>query len=381
MQFKQRLATCPQLMNIEIVRHTKDDPYVTISGRWLQAWVVMTMNRNDLRKIDLNLLIVFETLMQEHNLTRTGEKLFLCQSAISAALNRLRQYFDDPLFIRMGRAMEPTSRAVEIYASLTPALDSMSVALGRMSEFDPATSSTIFRIGLSDDVEYALFPALLKQLRNEAPSISIVIRRTDQYLAASQLSTGEVSLGVCYSRDLPANAKSKVLRSIRPTVLSSSTHARPLDLDEFCSRPHISVSLKGDMCDDIDRALQAIGLERRTVLAVPQYSALTTLIEGTDMIAVVPEYVAHAMTQQGELHATPLPLVLPSHDLSMSWSGTLDNDPGERWLRSRISLYLSEQNAATADIRTTSSITHRQQSMSHTRVSAGRAALHMVREA
>lgn len=341
----------------------------------------MKMNRNDLRKIDLNLLIVFETLMQEHNLTRTGEKLFLCQSAISAALNRLRQYFDDPLFIRMGRTMEPTSRAVEIYASLTPALDSMSVALSKMNEFDPATSSTTFRIGLSDDVEYALLPGLLSKLRVEAPNISLVIRRTDQYLAASQLSTGEVSLGVCYSRDLPANAKSKVLRSIRPTVLSSSTYSRPLDLDEFCSRPHISVSLNGDMCDDIGRALQAIGLERRTVLAVPQYSALTMLIEGTDMIAVVPEYVAQTMTRHGELRATPLPLVLPSLDLSMSWSGTLDNDPGERWLRSRISLYLSEQNAATGDIRSIPSITHHQQSMSHNRVSGGRAALHVVREA
>lgn len=339
------------------------------------------MNRNDLRKIDLNLLIVFETLMQEHNLTRTGEKLFLCQSSISAALNRLRQYFDDPLFIRLGRAMEPTCRAIEIYASLTPALDSMAVALGRMSEFDPATSSTIFRIGLSDDVEYALLPGLLSQLRVEAPNVGLVIRRTDQYLASSQLSTGEVSLGVCYSRDLPANAKSKVLRSIRPTVLSSSTYSRSLDLDEFCSRPHISVSLKGDMCDDIDKALQAIGLERRTVLAIPQYSALKILIEGTDMVAVVPEYVAQTMTQQGDLRETPLPMVLPSLNLSMSWSGTLNNDPGERWLRSRISLYLSEQNTATGDMRSKPSITHRQQSIPHTRASAERAALHMLREA
>lgn len=341
----------------------------------------MTMNRNDLRKIDLNLLIVFETLMQEHNLTRTGEKLFLCQSAISAALNRLRQYFDDPLFIRIGRAMEPTSRAIEIHASLTPALDSMAVALGGMSEFDPATSSTIFRIGLSDDVEYALLPGLLSQLRVEAPNIGLVVRRTDHYQASNQLSTGEVSLGICYSRDLPANAKSKVLRSIRPTVLSSSNYSRPLDLDEFCNRPHISVSLKGNMCDEIDSALRAMGLERRTILAVPQYSALKSLIEGTDLVAVVPEYVAKIMTQQGDLRATPLPMVLPSLDLSMSWTGTLDNDPGERWLRSRISMHLGEQSAAIGDIRLKSSITHRQQGMSHTRASTGRAALHVLREA
>lgn len=183
----------------------------------------MTMNRNDLRKIDFSLLIVFETLMHERNLTRAGEKLFLCQSAISASLNRLRQFFDDPLFIRMGRTMEPTSRAFEIQLTLTPALDNMAAALSNVSEFDPTTSTNVFRIGLSDDVEYSLLPGLLRQLRMEAPQVSFVVRRTDHSLLANQLATGEVSLGVCHSRELPANAKRKFLRSIRPTVLSANT--------------------------------------------------------------------------------------------------------------------------------------------------------------
>lgn len=90
--------------------------------------------------------------------------LFLCQSAISASLNRLRQFFDDPLFIRMGRTMEPTSRAFEIQLTLTPALDNMAAALSNVSEFDPTTSTNVFRIGLSDDVEYSLLPGLLRQL-------------------------------------------------------------------------------------------------------------------------------------------------------------------------------------------------------------------------
>ena len=130
------------------------------------------MNRNDLRRVDLNLLIVFETLMHERSVTRAAEKLFLGQPAISAALSRLRGLFDDPLFVRTGRSMEPSARAVEIFALLSPALDSISTAVSRAADFDPATSTAVFRIGLSDDVEFALLPQLLKRLRAEAPDLS-----------------------------------------------------------------------------------------------------------------------------------------------------------------------------------------------------------------
>ncbi|BFT63491.1 LysR substrate-binding domain-containing protein [Pseudomonas moorei] len=310
------------------------------------------MNRNDLRKIDFSLLIVFETLMHERNLTRAGEKLFLCQSAISASLNRLRQFFDDPLFIRMGRTMEPTSRAFEIQLSLTPALDTMTAALGSISEFDPETSASVFRIGLSDDVEYSLLPGLLRQLRIEAPQVTFVVRRTDHTMLANQLSTGEVSLGVCHSRELPANAKRKFLRSSRPTILSTSSMAGALDLNEYCNRPHISVSVSGESSDYIDRALGSIGRQRQVALSVSQYSALRTLLEDTDMLAVVPDYVAKAMTRQGGFRADPVPMSLPALDLSMSWSATLDNDSGERWLRSRFSHYLSEKSVTLGTIKT-----------------------------
>ena len=92
------------------------------------------MNRNDLRRVDLNLLIVFETLMHERSVTRAAEKLFLGQPAISAALARLRTLFDDPLFVRTGRSMEPSARAQEIFALLSPALDSISTAISRAAD-------------------------------------------------------------------------------------------------------------------------------------------------------------------------------------------------------------------------------------------------------
>ncbi|KPA98666.1 LysR family transcriptional regulator [Pseudomonas asplenii] len=303
------------------------------------------MNRNDLRRVDLNLLIVFETLMHERSVTRAAEKLFLGQPAISAALSRLRNLFDDPLFVRTGRSMEPSARAEEIFALLSPALDSISTAVSRAAEFDPATSTQVFRIGLSDDVEFALLPQLLKRLRAEAPGIVLVVRRVNYLLIPAKLSSGEISIGVCYTSDLPANAKRKVLRRSSPKVLRADTMPGPLTLDDFCSRPHALVSFAGDLSGFIDTELEKLDRKRHVVLAVPQFNGLGTLISGTDIIATIPDYTADALTAAGGVRAEDPPIPVQSFELHMAWRGSQDNDPGERWLRSRIQMFCGDPDS------------------------------------
>ncbi|AVI84751.1 MULTISPECIES: LysR substrate-binding domain-containing protein [Pseudomonas syringae group] len=300
------------------------------------------MNRNDLRRVDLNLLIVFETLMHERSVTRAAEKLFLGQPAISAALSRLRGLFDDPLFVRTGRSMEPTARATEIFALLSPALDSISTAVSRASEFDPATSTSVFRIGLSDDVEFALLPTLLKRLRSEAPGIVLVVRRVNYILMPPLLASGEISVGVSYTQDLPANAKRKVLRRSNPQLLRADSIPGPLSLDDFCARPHALVSFAGDLSGFIDEHLEKLERKRHVVLAVPQFNGLATLLTGTDIIATVPDYAAQVLTAAGGVRSEDLPIETRTFELHMAWRGAQDNDPGERWLRSRIQMFFGD---------------------------------------
>ena len=303
------------------------------------------MNRNDLRRLDLNLLIVFETLMHERSVTRAAEKLFLGQPAISAALSRLRSLFDDPLFVRTGRSMEPTARAQEIFALLSPALDSISTAVSRASEFDPATSTAVFRIGLSDDVEFALLPALLRRLRVEAPGVVLVVRRTNYLLMPNLLASGEISVGVSYTEELPANAKRKALRHTRHRLLRADAVPGPMSLDTYCARPHVLVSFAGDLNGFIDDQLQTMGRSRKIVLAVPQFNGLGTLLAGTDLVAVVPDYTAAALTAAGGLRAEELPLEAQGFELSMAWRGAQDADPAERWLRARIQMFFGDPDS------------------------------------
>jgi LysR family transcriptional activator of mexEF-oprN operon len=219
--------------------------------------------------------------------------------------------------------MEPTARAIEIFGLLSPALDSISTAVSRAADFDPATSTAVFRIGLSDEVEFALLPSLLKRLRSEAPGIVLVVRRTNYILMPALLSSGEISIGVSYTDDLPANAKRKVLRRSKPKLLRADTMPGPITLDDFCARPHALVSFAGDLGGFIDEHLEKIGRKRHVVLAVPQFNGLATLIAGTDIVATVPDYAAAVLTAAGGVRSQ-------------------DNDPGERWLRSRIQMFFGD---------------------------------------
>lgn len=304
------------------------------------------MNRNDLRRADINLLVVFETLMHERNVTRVGEKLFLCQGTISSSLGRLRLMFNDPLFIRTGRVMEPTARAEEIHARLAPALDGIAVALSCAQTFDPLTSCEEFHIGLSDDVEYALLPGLMKHLRYAAPNITLVVRRVDHRQLPQLLTSGEISVGTSVVQDLPASAHCKRLRPMQPMVLRTGSSARPLTLDDFCTKPHVVVSSMGSVTDDVDYALSLVGRQRKVVLAVPQFSALPALLADSDMLAIVPEYVAEAMVRLDGITAEYAPMKLPTSDLSMAWRGASHNDPRETWLRACLHRYFGQQQAS-----------------------------------
>ncbi|MBI6752360.1 LysR family transcriptional regulator [Pseudomonas syringae] len=306
------------------------------------------MNRNELRKADINLMVVFETLMQERNVTRAAEKLFLGQPTISAALNRLRSLLNDPLFIRVGHRMEPTARAHEILKHLTPALDAMSTALSLTTDFDASVSKMTFRIGLTDDVEFGLLPAMLKAIRLEAPGVVIVVKHVDYLNISEVLMSGDITVGVCLTRELPANAKRKTLRNVQPRMVRADKPASPMSLDEYCSRPHVVVSHVASVNSFSDEWLTALGRKRQVVLSVPQFATLPALMAGTDMISGLSDYAAKAMSALGLLYDEPLPFPTPGLDLSMTWLSVMDSDPAERWLRSRIEEFMGERQEAPA---------------------------------
>jgi LysR family transcriptional activator of mexEF-oprN operon len=295
------------------------------------------MPERGLNRIDLNLLTVFATLMEERSVTRAGQRLGLSQPATSGALNRLREAFRDPLFIRTGRAFEPTARALEIMERIGPALAAMQAALAPAIPFDPGTDARHFRIGCSDEAAIPLLPALTCVLRRDAPNCTLTVRHADYRSAPELLASGEVSMVVGYVEDdLPANAKRRRLVEGRFVVLRADPATEPITLDAYCARSHALVTYRGDLSGIMDDTLARLGRSRRVVLGLTGFALLPLVLAGTDMLATVPDIVAETLAAHGGLRIDPTPFPAPASPVLLAWRGATDADPAERWLRNAI---------------------------------------------
>jgi LysR family transcriptional activator of mexEF-oprN operon len=294
------------------------------------------MNRRELRNVDLALLVCFEAMMIDRNVTRVAKKLCVGQPSVSSSLKRLRSIFDDPLFIRVGHTMEPTARAYELSRFLTPGLDAMSKALSLTEAFDPACSDRVFRIGLTDDVEFTLMPRLIRAVRIEAPQVTLIVQHADYHRLPDQLISGDISIGICQTRELPANAKRRALRSLQYRVLRDGKDTEPLDIDEYCARPHVAVSQSANTVSYLDKQLAELGRKRRVVLSVPRYSSLPAILRDSDLIATIPDFAATSIADAFGLRSVAPPFAIPGGSLSLSWLSNTDGDPAERWLRGKI---------------------------------------------
>ena len=151
-------------------------------------------------------------------------------------------------------------------------------------------------------------------------------------------------MGVCYTEELPANAKRKVLRRPKPMLLRADSIPGRLSMEDYCSRPHAMVSFAGDLNGYIDEELALHGCKRKVVLAVPQFNGLASLLAGTDIIATVPDYAAAALAANGGVRAEPCPSRPARLELSMAGAAPR-HDPAERWLRSRIQMFVGDPDS------------------------------------
>jgi LysR family transcriptional activator of mexEF-oprN operon len=298
---------------------------------------------SSLRRLDLNLLPVFVALMRERSVTRAGRSVFLSQPATSAALARLRETFRDELFIRSGRALEPTPRAEALMAELGPALLTIAGTLSGATPFDPAEDARTFRVGWSDDVAIAAMP-LLARLRSTAPHCRLVIRSANFATIPAMLASGEIGTAVGFMNDdLPATARQRVLRRGGFRVLRDAA-TPPVDLDAYCTRPHVLVTARGDLTGFADASLEKLGRSRQVVLGLPDFGLLWRVLVGSDLLCTVSDALADILMEkinERGLAADPLPFPSPDSVVRMAWRAALDQDPGEIWLRGQIAAVLS----------------------------------------
>lgn len=298
--------------------------------------MMLNINENDFRKVDLNLLLVFSSLLKERSVTLAAKRLFLGQPAVSAALSRLRGVFADPLFVRTAKGMEPTARALQLAGQLAPAMEIIHGTIFGNPRFDPASAERTFLLGMPDSIEVALAPSLIERLQREAPRVRIVIRLAGRDEGLPLIDSGEMDLGISrfpeisswhHQEDLYEEGYACLFDGARLGISS------PVSLEEYLAHPHLLMSFKGDFEGVVDAALKRVHRRRRVVLSTTRFSTLPFILKQTAAIATLPTSMAKRCAEAFSLSLSPAPLKIETFTISMLWHARSDQDPGHIWLR------------------------------------------------
>lgn len=300
----------------------------------------------NLRRVDLNLLVAFDALMQTRHVGRAGALLGLGQPAMSAALGRLRVLFGDDLLVRQGGAMAPTDRALQIAPEVRLLLDRIGVLVSEPEGFDAATSARHFRLRLSDLLASLLLPDLLRRIERSAPGIAIEIRHLAPEETADALERGELDLAISADLPVPKSVRDAALFPDRLSILVGPDFPDPEGLTDptrFSATPRVRVSQSP--LDDrfIDRSLKEVGLEAPVRLILPHWLLLPDALKAAPLAAIVPEAFARRLAHRHNLVEMPAPGEARDFTWSLYWHRRHDSDPAQRWLRTEIS-------AAAADL-------------------------------
>jgi DNA-binding transcriptional LysR family regulator len=280
--------------------------------------------------IDLNLLKVFEALYEESSASRAALRLGVTQSAVSAALRRLREVYGDQLFVRTGRGLAPTLQANQLKPVISDALNKCRQSLVML---DPAANQYDGRsvaIGLSDDFEIAYGRRLIEEIARRAPKLRLIFRQTHSQIVARALMERSIDLAITAGGFAERLLSRQVLGDggyaclVDPASLSPGQ--QHIELQEFVEREHILVS-SGGFIGITDEGLAALGLSRRVCASTTHFAALPFLLKGSQAVATIPAHAAESIAALSGLALLPCPLALPRYPVELGWRTSTQIDP------------------------------------------------------
>ncbi|WP_150803545.1 LysR family transcriptional regulator [Pseudomonas fluorescens] len=288
------------------------------------------MNQMNIAHVDLNLLKAFEALHDESSASRAALRLGVTQSAMSAALRRLRDLYGDQLFVRTGRGLAPTLRANQLKPVVSEALNKCRQSLAMV---DPAASHYEGRsvaVGLSDDFEIAYGRRLIEEVARRAPKLRLIFRQTHSQIVAHALMERSIDLAITAGGFAERMLSRQVLGEgdylclVDPHSLADGQHE--ISLDEFVIREHLLVS-SGGFIGITDEGLAGLGLSRQVCASTTHFAALPYLLKGSQAVATIPAHAARSIAALTGLMLLPCPLELPRYPIELGWRTSAQLDP------------------------------------------------------
>ncbi len=294
------------------------------------------MDVRDLAGLDLNLLVYLQALLEERHVTRAAARLGTSQPAVSRALARLRELFDDPLLVRIGGTLQLTERAREVFPRIEDTLRSVR-ELTRAVRFEPAAASGTIRIAAPDIVAFMLVPPLLRQLASRAPGLQLELVQW-QPDWRQHLERGEIDLTVGFPNGTEPNVYARPLLEMDWAVLLRKGHRalrKRWTPALYASLDHALVSLTGRGGGPLDDVLAAHHLTRRVAVRVPYPLMAPFLVAGSDLAVTTVRWLAVRLSANAGLVVRRPPFVVPRVRVPMVWHERAHNDSRQRWIRER----------------------------------------------
>lgn len=290
-------------------------------------------------QLDLNLLRVFDALLQEGSVTAASERLHLSVPATSRALARLRRVMRDPVLVRAGRGMAPTPFALRTAPRVRSLLDEAAALIHADRELEVAALERTFTIRINDGVAATLATAAVEATAAVAPGVRLrfVAEGTESIEALRDGSVDlDIGAGDVAAPDIRAASlyRERVVGVVRADS-PLGRHRRPT-LAQLCRYPHVSASRRGRARGPLDDALEAAGLGRHVAAVVPTFAVAVLLVASSGYVGLVPQRLALQYGGALDIRSFPIPAALPEIDVRMLWHARLDADPAQRWLRDTI---------------------------------------------
>jgi DNA-binding transcriptional LysR family regulator len=292
----------------------------------------------NLAGFDLRLLVVFDMLMQEQNVTRASRRLGLTQSATSNALNRLRHHLRDPLFLKGAKGMEPTARALELAGPVAQALRQLGVVLDP-PVFPPGSTEWTFQMAISDHVSLVVLPHLAERMQTAAPGLDLRLTPKTLRTLPAMLDSGEVDLALGYNPELPSRFRTEALFDDSYVCLMRKGHPLakgPLTLDRFAGAKHLLVRPSGESTSLVDALLAKRKIRRRVTMTVNQLLSAFFLVESSDLVTTIFRSAADYCLKRASFRIVMRPLPLDAVPITMVWHAGTTDHPAHQWMRSQL---------------------------------------------
>jgi LysR family transcriptional regulator, mexEF-oprN operon transcriptional activator len=310
----------------------------------------MKFNADELRRVDLNLLLVLSVMVQECSVRKTAERLKLGSPAVSMSLNRLRTLLDDPLFVRSGRGLSSTPRARSLAGRIAPFLQEMQVALLERDRLDLANVKRSVRLAIADDLELSFLPALLSAIRREAPNVTMLVTDADYERVDQSLSVGEIDIAITAllapESDLTPRRPLYQERFVALYDAKQVSFRRGFNLESYLATPHLLMSHRGETSGMLEPTFQSLGRQRQVIATIPRFSTLPSLLNTMRSLCNVPETAARRLAKDFGLTVKPLPFASPAFPVGIAWQRSLSHDPLTHWITNLAAEIVASTRAA-----------------------------------